>query len=280
MDPNRFDSLARSLTEARSRRALTAALAGFLGLLGLAAPDDAAAAKSGKCKPKCGECEKCNKGDCKRKNGTKRCKKGKCKARDNGTACSSGRTCQNGTCVCPPDKPAFCTSQNVCGQCCDNLPCCGKTACGPQEPICLANLTCGCEDGRPLCGNRCCIEPQGCGGNDTCADPAPSDRNLKTNVASIDPADMLGRVRELPISTWNYTSDDPAVRHIGPMAQDFAALFGVGADDRHIHPIDGQGVALAAIQGLLGELAQVREENARLAARLERLEAVSRLEDS
>jgi len=104
-----------------------------------------------------------------------------------------------------------------------------------------------------------------------------SDRHLKANLASVDPVDMLKRVEALPISTWNYTSDDAAVRHIGPMAQDFAALFGVGVDDRHIHAIDGQGVALAAIQGLLRHLAQLREENAQLAARLERLEAVSRL---
>src|SRR5688500_17070776 len=83
---------------------------------------------------------------------------------------------------------------------------------------------------------------------------------------------MVQRVRELPISTWNYTSDDPAIRHIGPMAQDFAALFGVGADDRHIHPIDGQGVALAAIQGLAAELEALREENARLDLRLQGLE--------
>jgi hypothetical protein len=95
---------------------------------------------------------------------------------------------------------------------------------------------------------------------------------MKSNLASVDAADMLRRVQALPISTWNYTSDDASVRHIGPMAQDFAALFGVGTDDRHIHPIDGQGVALAAIQGLLSELAQLREENARLAARICALE--------
>jgi hypothetical protein len=107
--------------------------------------------------------------------------------------------------------------------------------------------------------------------NGQCA--AASDRNLKSNFGSVDAADMLARVRALPISTWNYSSDDAAVRHIGPMAQDFAALFGVGDDDRHIHPIDAQGVTLAAIQGLLAELEQVRAENARLAARLARLEA-------
>jgi hypothetical protein len=34
------------------------------------------------------------------------------------------------------------------------------------------------------------------------------------------------------------------------MAQDFAALFGVGEDDKHIHPVDAQGVAFASIQAL------------------------------
>jgi hypothetical protein len=34
------------------------------------------------------------------------------------------------------------------------------------------------------------------------------------------------------------------------MAQDFAAAFAVGEDDKHIHPVDAQGVAFAAIQAL------------------------------
>jgi hypothetical protein len=61
----------------------------------------------------------------------------------------------------------------------------------------------------------------------------------------------------------------------GPRAQDFAALFGVGEDDRHIHPLDAQGVALAAIQGLVARLEATREENARLAARVARLETAT-----
>jgi hypothetical protein len=99
-----------------------------------------------------------------------------------------------------------------------------------------------------------------------------SDRALKANFGSVDGQDMLQRVRHLPISAWNYTSDDASVRHIGPIAQDFAALFGVGSDDRHIHPIDGQGVALAAIQGLLAQMEALRQENTRLAARIAALE--------
>jgi hypothetical protein len=59
------------------------------------------------------------------------------------------------------------------------------------------------------------------------------------------------------------------------MAQDFAALFGVGADDRHIHVLDGQGVALAAIQGLVARIEELQEENSRLAARVSRLETAT-----
>jgi hypothetical protein len=40
-------------------------------------------------------------------------------------------------------------------------------------------------------------------------------------------------------------------RHIGPMAQDFHAAFGLdGTDDKHIATVDADGAALAAIQGL------------------------------
>jgi hypothetical protein len=47
------------------------------------------------------------------------------------------------------------------------------------------------------------------------------------------------------------------------MAQDFAAAFGLGADDRRIHALDANGVALAAIQGIH---ALVEGQAARLAA--------------
>jgi hypothetical protein len=79
---------------------------------------------------------------------------------------------------------------------------------------------------------------------------AISDRNLKEQVAPVDAQAVLARLTALPIATWNYISDDPGVRHMGPMAQDFAAAFGLGTDDRHIHVIDASGVALASMQAL------------------------------
>jgi trimeric autotransporter adhesin len=81
-----------------------------------------------------------------------------------------------------------------------------------------------------------------------------SDRNLKANFASIDGKEILAKVAALPMSTWNYKSQDASIRHIGPVAQDFAAAFKVGEDDKHISTIDADGVALAAIQGLCEEL--------------------------
>jgi hypothetical protein len=77
----------------------------------------------------------------------------------------------------------------------------------------------------------------------------PSDRNLKENVVRIDAGSVLERVSTLPMSTWNYKAN-PDVRHIGPMAQDFHAAFGLGEDETSIHTIDATGVALASIQGL------------------------------
>ncbi|MGA8029612.1 MAG: tail fiber domain-containing protein [Bryobacteraceae bacterium] len=77
-----------------------------------------------------------------------------------------------------------------------------------------------------------------------------SDRNLKSNVASIDPLSVLERVAQMPISQWSMKSDTAGHKHIGPMAQDFYAAFGLGDTDKYIAQGDAQGVALASIQGL------------------------------
>lgn len=76
-----------------------------------------------------------------------------------------------------------------------------------------------------------------------------SDRNAKTGFTPIDPLEVLRKVSELAITRWAFTNST-GVPHIGPVAQEFHAAFGVGADDRHIATVDADGVALAAIQGL------------------------------
>jgi hypothetical protein len=79
---------------------------------------------------------------------------------------------------------------------------------------------------------------------------AVCDRRMKENFEPIDSADVLDRVMSIPISTWNYRSQDESIRHMGPMAQDFWPAFGLGEDELRINSIDASGVALAAIQGL------------------------------
>jgi hypothetical protein len=92
-----------------------------------------------------------------------------------------------------------------------------------------------------------------------------SDRNAKQHVESADVQDILSRIATLPIQTWSYQSQNPSIRHIGPVAQDFFAAFQVGEDDRHISTVDADGVALAAIQGLNRK---VEAENASLRSEL------------
>ena len=90
-----------------------------------------------------------------------------------------------------------------------------------------------------------------------------SDRALKEGFEPVDPCEVLAGLLRLPIERWSYKGEP--IRHLGPMAQDFAAAFGLGADDRHIFVGDAAGVALAAIQALHG-LVQAQ------ATRLEALE--------
>lgn len=97
-----------------------------------------------------------------------------------------------------------------------------------------------------------------------------SDRNAKENFAPVNSQEILDRVAALPISRWNFKTDN--TRHIGPMAQDFYSTFGVGADDRHIATVDEDGVALAAIQGLNDKLKEKDAEIQALAKRLAELE--------
>ena len=76
----------------------------------------------------------------------------------------------------------------------------------------------------------------------------------------------------MSVSSWSY-NDAAGVRHIGPMAEDFHASFGLGSTDKAIATVDSDGVALAAIQGLHQKL---EDENAELRRRIELLEAIVR----
>lgn len=110
---------------------------------------------------------------------------------------------------------------------------------------------------------------------------AVSDRSRKENFLGLDGEDVLARLRSVPVTSWNYISQERSIRHMGPMAQDFYAAFGLGENELMINSVDMDGVNLAAVHALTArtdalqaENATLRQENAEMRARLERIEAL------
>jgi hypothetical protein len=189
---------------------------------------------------------------------------------------------EDGTCGYPwVDCPVCCDPTTVPDcvdpQCCDDgmWSCDGCAAPGTE----CSGGQCVDEGGSCATGETCCDGLQCCAGvpvppgDEYCGMQCPmSDRNKKENFAIVDTKAVLEKVTQLPLFTWNYTFEDPAVRHLGPMAQDFKSSFEVGASDKSIFVIDADGVALASIQALNGEVEALEAENARLAATVQALE--------
>jgi trimeric autotransporter adhesin len=98
-----------------------------------------------------------------------------------------------------------------------------------------------------------------------------SDRNSKEHVGSIDSREVLRKVSAMPVTSWRYKGENASVSHVGPMAQDFHAAFGLGDSDKGITTIDADGIAFAAIQGL-NEV--IKEKDARISALETRLNAL------
>lgn len=102
---------------------------------------------------------------------------------------------------------------------------------------------------------------------------ALSDRNAKTAVRPVNTQEVLEKIVALPLSTWQYKTQDSKYRHMGPMAQDFFASFQLGESDTGIDTVDADGVTLAAIQGLKEEkdreIAELRKLVTKLSADLQ-----------
>ena len=93
-------------------------------------------------------------------------------------------------------------------------------------------------------------------------------RGVGTSAVVPDSAnDVLERLAALPLSVWTYRFDHESVRHLGPMAQDFAATFGLGSSDRSIAQVDANGVCMASVQALYRRLVEVEGELDRLRER-------------
>jgi len=101
-----------------------------------------------------------------------------------------------------------------------------------------------------------------------------SSRAAKDRFEPVDPRMILDRVVEMPLLLWNYKDDSDSNRHLGPMAEDFHAAFGLGADTGRLAPSDTAGVALAAVQGLNAEVEELRAERDELRQELDEIRAV------
>ena len=109
---------------------------------------------------------------------------------------------------------------------------------------------CGGDNGKCCSGLTCCTGVPVPAGQEYCAAICPkSDRNIKYNVRAVDEDKLLRQLMSWQISIWTYNNEPSRIRHIGPMAQDFKKVFGVGGDDdRFIAPVDADGVSLLAIE--------------------------------
>lgn len=182
------------------------------------------------------------------------------------STCNTNVYCPYGTtpsCQCNPapdagraDAGAPDASSSDAGGCGQlNGPCCFSSSGIAIKPCFATGLTC-CQ-GVPYPTTGVCLSQ--------CV--AASDYHIKRGFEPVDGAAVLEQVASLPVTSWSYDADDPHVRHMGPMAQEFREAFGLGDSDRTIYAVDGVGVSLAAIQALDRAVKELRNENRELAAR-------------
>ena len=100
---------------------------------------------------------------------------------------------------------------------------------------------------------------------------ASSDRTKKENFKPVNEDEVLKKIGQIPVQSWNYIGHDPKqFRHYGPMAQDFFAAFGkdgVGTigTPTTINSGDMAGILMIAAQAL-------EKQNRDLKARVDELE--------
>jgi hypothetical protein len=99
-----------------------------------------------------------------------------------------------------------------------------------------------------------------------------SDRNSKEDIVPVNNQTILDKVKNLEIAEWSYI-DTPDVRHMGPMAQDFRAAFGLGFSDTGLATRDLSAVAVASVKALNEKLDEKEGQIDALSARNEELQA-------
>ncbi len=106
-----------------------------------------------------------------------------------------------------------------------------------------------------------------------------SSRTFKENFVEIGGAELLDKISQLSLPHYNYKGTTE--KHIGPMAEDFVALFNVGSVDENTGQIDPMylsakdvaGVALAGVKELSERNRELQEQVQLLLKRIENLES-------
>ena len=112
-----------------------------------------------------------------------------------------------------------------------------------------------------------------------------SDRNMKENFEEINGEEILGKIKNLSITQWNYKGNSDDIKYIGPMAQDFHASFGLGGSDSlGISTLAFDGVNMAAIQALVHRTDKIQaleetieQQDAAIKALRQEIEEIKRL---
>ena len=108
-----------------------------------------------------------------------------------------------------------------------------------------------------------------------------SDSTKKENLKPVDGEEILAKIVQFKLTSWNYIGQDPAkFRHYGPMAQDFYAAFGndgigtIGCDTL-LSSADFDGINFIAIQALekrtKNNEAKIEESEEQMVAEIEKL---------
>lgn len=77
-----------------------------------------------------------------------------------------------------------------------------------------------------------------------------SDVSRKENIEVVNNETILQGIAQLKVKSWSYRSQQGNIRHIGPTAQQFKKIFGVGESKRLLSMVDADGVIMAGILGI------------------------------
>jgi hypothetical protein len=107
-----------------------------------------------------------------------------------------------------------------------------------------------------------------------------SDSTKKENFEPVIYTDILEKVKNVHVYTWNYKTQDKSIRHIGPTAQEFSRVFNFGENNTTINTVDIDGVNFAAVKALAEKTTLLNQKTQELDQALKELAELKKERDS